>query len=55
METSDDIDYMYKEIEYYEVMNSLLKNYPIMSTLFPKISKKDFKLFDKFKKNEINK
>ena len=50
MEQNYIIDYMYKEIEYFELLNSKLKNYPITHNVFPKIEKKDFKIFDKYKK-----
>jgi len=52
MESDESIDYMYKEIEYFELLNSILKNYPIAHTIFPEIEKKDFKIFNKYKNNK---
>jgi hypothetical protein len=52
MENDESIDYMYKEIEYFELLNSILKNYPIAHTIFPEIEKKDFEIFNKYKNNK---
>jgi hypothetical protein len=52
MENDELIDYMYKEVEYFELLNSILKNYPITHTIFPKIEKKDFEIYNKYKNNK---